>query len=549
MRSATRPPTPTMLPSWVRGWVAVGIGAGVVLLTGPPASAAVRTPAVTTISSPGPVQHGRMLPAAATVAAPEVTVLDDAGVLSSSEQRRINSVASALPGGPRVFVVTASLDGNTIDGYLDSLGSQVGWTGSESDPSVAHDVILLAVAPTARKLAYYYGTDFSALGGADDAVFEAMGAEFGNRQWGPGLLAGFGVIDRAFAGDIPATDTSSGNYSGRPAPSSHAGWWLILGLGGAAVLYGAVKSFLRRRRERKAGEAEAARRKQQQGLNLTKAGDLRGRLDQDQLLVPSIPDSPLQDQLEIDLTAAQTDLRAADAETDPDRAATDLTTVQASIASLDRRITLLRKVSGWEVAWSDEVALTRGLQTRLTAAIDGVTRLGAAPSGIRSASGPEADARVLTAGLDAVESEVRTGSTTIEAGLGRLMALDRDVRTRVQHAEEQFSAVREAKQAQQRKREQQRRQEQDRARREQEGRDDRFGGGGNSGSGWLGYWIGSSIGRSSRRGGGWSGGGWSGGGRSGGFSRGSRGGGGGFSRGGGGGFSRGGGGGGGSRSF
>lgn len=549
MRSATRSPARTVTPSWVRASVAVALGAGVVLLAGTPVAAASAPAAGVAVVAVVAALPGHARPAAALASAPKLSVLDDAEVLTSSEERRISTAAAKLPGSPRVFVVTGSLRGDTIEGYLDGLGSEVGWTGSESRPAVADDVILLAVAPTERKLAYFYGPDFSALSGADDAVYEAMGADFKNRQWGPGLLAGLDVVDQAFDGDIPTSGSSSGNYDGRPEPSSHAGWWLILGLGGAAVLYGASKSFLRRRTERKAAEAEKARREQQKGLNLTRSADLRGRLDQDQLLVPSIPDGPLQDQLETDLTAAQADLRSADTETDPDRAATDLTAVEQSIASLDRRITLLRKVSGWEVAWSDEVAMTRGLQTRLASAISGVTQLGAAPAGIRSASGPEVDAQVVTAGLDALEAEVRNGSTTIEAGLGRLMAVDRDLRTRVHHAEQQLSAVREAQQAEQRKRDQQRRQQQERAQRDQDQRNDTFGGGGNSGSGWLGYWIGSSVGRNSRRGGGWSGGGWSGGGRSGGFSGGSRRSGGGFSRGGGGGFSRGGGGGGGSRSF
>lgn len=560
MRSANRPSAHTVTPRWARAGAALALAGGVVLLVGAPAAAAPSTaPAahaapVASVAEflhpPAPALQQRVL-----VAAPRLTVLDDADVLSSSDERRIATAAARLPGSPRVYVVTGALGGDTIEGYLDDLGSRVGWTGSSSRPAVADDVILLAVAPTERKLAYYYGTDFSALNGADDAVFEAMGAEFGDRLWGAGLLAGLDTVDGAFDGDVPVSDSSSGNDDGRPGQQSHAGWWLILGLGGAAVLYGVGKSFLRRRKERQAGKAETARRERQKGLNLTKGADLRGRLDQDQLLVPSIPDSPLQDQLETDLTAAQTDLRSAGAETDPDRAATELATVEEAVASLDRRITLLRKVSGWEVAWSDEVGRTRGLQTRLAAAISGVSALGATPSGIRSAAGPEADAQVVTTGLDALESEVREGATTIDAGLGRLMAVDRDLRTRVHHAEQQLSAVREAQQTEQRRRDEKRRQEADRARREQEQRDDTFGGGGNSGSGWLGYWIGSSVGRSSRRGGGWSGGGWSGGGRSGGgrsggFSGGrSRGGGGGFSRGGGGGFSRGGGGGGGSRSF
>lgn len=574
MRSANRPRARTVTPPWARTGAALGLVVGAVLLAGTPAAAAPVTgsaavagspiagypiagfaPAVAAApaSVPDTGSLGSPAPAVrdlALAAAPRLSVLDDADVLSSSDERRIATAAARLPGSPRVFVVTAALGGDTIEGFLDDLGSRVGWTGSASGPAVADDVILLAVAPTERKLAYYYGSDFSALNRADDAVFEAMGAEFGDELWAAGLVAGLDAVDGAFDGDVPTTGSSGGNYDGRPEQDSHAGWWLILGLGGAAVLYGVGRSWLRRRKERQAGKAETARREQLKGLNLTKGTDLRGRLDQDQLLVPSIPDSPLQDQLETDLTAAQTDLRSAGAETDADRAATALAVVEEAVASLDRRITLLRKVSGREVAWSDEVGRTRRLQTRWAAAISGVSALGATPAGVRSAAGPEADAQVVTTGLDALESEVREGVTTIDAGLGRLMAVDRDLRARVYHAEQQLSALQEAQKAEQRRRDEKRRQEAERARREQEQRDDTFGSGGGSGSGWLGYWIGSSVGRSSRRGGGWSGGGWSGGGRSGGFSGGrSRGGGGGFSRGGGGGFSRGGGGGGGSRSF
>jgi len=377
----------------------------------------------------------------------------------------------------------------------------------------------------------YYGANLtSTLDPGQDQIFDAMGPQFKSGNWGGGLVAGIRMIGQAMSGTLPPAETGT-DYQGGSEPASNTGWWVFGGLAVAGAGYVGGRKLVAKNRDKKAAEAEKARLAKLSGENLNRVAELRARLDQDQLLVPSIPDGPLQNQLEMDLKAANADLFSAGADTNPVQAGKELQTVGAAIESLDRRVALLRKATGWEVAWSEEVQQFRDSSETLRQLTAEITAFPA-----QAPSAPD-----VSETLDTLQADVREGRKTIEVGLGELMTVGRDLRTRVHQATEQLDSLNQARQAQRRQQEAKARREAEQERAEQ----DSYRGGGRSGSGWLGYWIGSSMGRS--RGGGWGGGGW-GGGRSSGGSR-SRSSGGGFSRGGGGSFSRGSSSGGGSRSF
>lgn len=467
------------------------------------------------------------------------TIYDNAATLDSSEVRQVNAAIKQLPSSVKVIVVTARVGtGNLVDYLKNNMGSKVGWNGS----TFAHDTVVVAVATDIRQMDIYYGSDLiRTLDPAQDQVFSAMGAKFRDADWGGGLVAGITTIGQALDGTLPAPDPGN-DYPGATKKRSNAGWWVAGGLGVAGLGYAGGKNLLRNRRQKQAEAAEKARLDRLSGENLNRVAELRARLDQDQLLVPSIPDSPLQDQLEMDLKAADADLNTAALETSPEQGAKELEKVSAAVESLDRRVALLRKATGWELAWTDEVQQSRDRSAELG-------RLTARIAAFPAAAAPAPD---VTTTLYALEADVRDGRKSIETGLGELMTIARDLNARVYHAEQQLSSLDEAREAEQRRQAQRQREVQT-----QEYQDSYRGGGG--GSGWLGYWVGSSM---NRRGGGWGGGGW-GGGRGGGWgggrggggwgggsrSSGSRGSGSGWSRGGGGSFSRGGGSGGGSRGF
>lgn len=457
------------------------------------------------------------------------TIFDNAATLDSSEVRQINAAIKELPSSVRVIVVTARVGtGELVDYLKNKMGSKVGWDGS----TFSHDTVVVAVATDIRQMDIYYGSDLTGtLNPAQDQIFSAMGAKFRDADWSGGLVAGITAIGQALGGTLPAPDRGN-DYQGETKKKSNAGWWVAAGFGVAGLGYAGGKNLLRNRRQKQTEAAEKARLGRLSGDNLTRVAELRARLDQDQLLVPSIPDSPLQDQLEMDLKAADADLNTAAMETSPEQGAKELEKVSAAVESLDRRVALLRKATGWELAWADEVQQTRDRSTELG-------RLTAQITAFRAAA-PTAPELITT--LNTLEADVREGRKSIEVGLGELMTIARDVNGRAYHAEQQLSSLREARDADERR--QVRRQRETQAQAYQ----DSYRGGG----GWLGYWIGSSMNRrgggwdgARGRGGGWGGGGWGGSSRS----SGSRGSGSGWSRGGGGSFSRGGGSGGGSRGF
>lgn len=519
---------------------AIGICA-VLLLAGQQTAAASSASGVQLTAATGDRGNAAHRVASAQLAAASVTIVDDADVLSSSDESRIRSVARELPSSVRLYVATSDIRSGELTGWLKDEGSRVGWTGS----GAASTALILAVAPDVRKMDAHWGSSVG-LDAYEEDVFSAMSSDFADGDWAGGLISGIETASRGLSGDLsPGSvggSSTSGNSS-RGNNSSGNGWWLILGLLALLVLVVVFRKVRRGITERRAAAAEKTRLDGVRSENLSTTTDLRTRLDQDQLLVPSIPDSPLQDQLELDLTGAQSDLRFADAMGDPDDQQKHLRATAAHVDALDRRIALLRKAPGWEVAWSQEVEAARTQLRDWESGVSAVKALGAAPVTGEVSGQPAQE-------LNRIENEVRTQAVALETGLGQVITLDRAVRTKVQDISTQLDALQKAAQAAERKA------EADRvaAQRDQDGGGWGSGSGG-SGSNWTSFWLGNAMGRSSSRGwgGGWSGGGggWgSGGGRSRTFGGGSSRsfGGGGFSRGGGG-FSRGGGGGGGSRSF
>lgn len=477
---------------------------------------------------------GPAVPAAAEAGlAADATIIDGANTLNSSEEQRINSAVAALPDSATVYVVTARVGTGDLVDYLHDMGSRVGWNGSAFGPNT----IVLAVATDIRQMDLYYGSNLtSTLDPGQDQIFNAMGPQFKAGNWGGGLVSGIKMIGQAMNGTLPPAETGT-NYQGGSKPASNTGWWVFGGLGVAGAGYVGGRKLVAKNREKKAAEAEKARLAKLSGENLNRVAELRARLDQDQLLVPSIPDGSLQNQLEMDLKAANADLFSAGADTNPVQAGRELQTVGAAIESLDRRVALLRKATGWEVAWSEEVQQFRDSSDTLHQLTADITAFPAQTPAAPDVSGT----------LDTLQADVREGRKTIEVGLGELMKIGRDLRTRVRQATDQLASLQQARAAEQRQQEAKARREAELADAQAQAEQNSYRGGG-GGSGWLGYWIGSSMGRS--RGGGW--GGWGGGGWSGGRSSGggrSRSSGGGFSRGGGGSFSRGSSSGGGSRGF
>jgi uncharacterized membrane protein YgcG len=349
----------------------LGSGALALLIAGPASAAAI---------GPGHLAAGQhsSLPARGAavlaLAAPSVTVIDNAHVLDSADRSRITSAAKALTEPDQVVVVTARVGTGDLVDYLHELGSQVGWDGTEFGART----LVLAVGTDIRQMDMYYGTDLAAaLDQHNDPIFSSMTSSFRQGDWGGGLTAGLRAVGEAFAGTLPSTDTGT-DFAGKPG-TSHTGWWILGGLGVGALGYSGGKSALRKRSEQRAKKAEIRRRDELTAANAVLAGDLRARLDQDQLLVNSIADSPLQDQLERDLNEAQTDLRSARGESDPDAAKTDLGTVSAAIDSIDRRISLLRKASDWKVAWAREVQTVRDESAALADAIAKIAAFPATP--------------------------------------------------------------------------------------------------------------------------------------------------------------------------
>lgn len=489
-------------------------GAGAVALLSP-GSAAAAAPSV------------RLAPTA-----PRVSVIDNAHVLVGDDQSRITAAAGRLTEPSRIIVVTARIGTGELESYLHGLGNQVDWNGS----SYGTGTLVLAVGTDVRQAELRYGESLTAaLDPHQDQIFSAMISGFSSSAWGDGFVSGLNTTGQAFAGALP-DESGSGSSGGATAgpDTSHTGWIVFGALGVGALGYAGGKSVLRKRKDAKASRQEQRRRDELEAANSMTAGDLRPRIDQDQLLVASIPDSALQDQLEQDLNEAQSDLRSAQGESDPDVAKTDLDGVTAAVASIDRRISLLRQASDWKVAWADEVQTVRDDDEKLMSTVAEITAFPA-----NAPSTPD-----LSAELNTLEADVREGRTPIAEGLGRLMTLARVRRTALHQASEQLAALQLARENEQRRQQELARQKLQEQRAEQERQHrNRYNGRGGGGNAWLGWWIAgavaNSIGRSGGGGGGF-GGGWSGGGGGGG-------GGGGFSRGGGG-FSRGGGGG-GSRSF
>lgn len=537
--STSRGRTVGALPRLLSAVSAVMLGA-LLTLAGQQSSAAAAPSEVLagapSIGHPAAALPVQSLPAlslpALSLAAGSVTIVDDANVLSASDESRIRSAARTLPSSVRLFVATADIRSGELTGWLDNEGSRVGWTGSGASSSA----LILAVAPAVRKMDAHWGSSVR-LNAYEDDIFSAMSSDFADGDWAGGLISGVETASSALSGDLSPGSGSGTNNSGSSGNSkSGNGWWLILALFAVMVL---IVVFTRVRRgitERRAAAAEKTRLEGVRSDNLSTTTDLRTRLDQDQLLVPSIPDSPLQDQLELDLTAAQSDLRFADAMGDPDDQQKHLRTTAANVDALDRRIALLRKAPGWEVAWSQEVEASRTQLRDWADGVSAVKALGAAPVTGDVPDRPAQD-------LNRIENDVRTQTIALETGLGQVMTLDRAARAKVQDISTQLDALKKAALAAERKAAADRL-----AAQRAQDRDDRGSGSGGSGFNWTSFWLGNAVGRSSSRG--W-GSGWSsgGGGRSrtfgGGGSRSF--GGGGFSRGGGG-FSRGGGGG-GSRSF
>ncbi|MGI8415809.1 MAG: TPM domain-containing protein, partial [Nakamurella sp.] len=462
------------------------------------------------------------------------TIVDQASVLSTSDRAQLTRAVTNLPQDAHVFVVTADYSAdlnnpNELDEFLKGQGETVGWTGSNWDT----DAIVVAVAPDAHDSGLYCGADINAAvcDVGFDQIRGMMSPGFRDGDFGAGLLAGVTGVGQAMAGTLPSGESGT-DYSGQPQNSPPTGWYVIGGLGVAALGYGGAKKLMRTRKDKKAAaaeQAELARIKAQNGLTVSA---LRARLNQDQLLVPSIPDSTVQDQLGLDLTPAESDLRSADTASDPRQEATELTAVSAAVDSVDRRVTLLRKASGWEVAWAAEVDATRTRAQRLTELIG---QIAAFP-----ATAPTAPD--YSANLDTLEGDVREGRKTIEVGLGELMTVDRDLKTRVQQADQQFTSLQQARELERKRQEDKARQDQ-LDQQYQQGSSYRNSSGGRGNGALLGWLIGTAM---SRRSGGGFGGGWGGGGGfggSGGFGGGNRSSGSGssWSRGGGGSFSRGGG--------
>lgn len=468
---------------------------------------------------------------AAVAAGSTATIVDQASVLSTSDRAQLTRAVTNLPQAAHVFVVTADYSAdlnnpNELDQFLKAQGERVGWYGTEWDA----DAIVVAVAPQAHDSGLYCGADINAAVCAVgfDQIRGMMSPGFRDGDFGAGLLAGVTGVRQAMAGTLPTAETDT-NYAGQPQNSPPTGWYVIGGLGVAALGYGGVKKLMQSSKDKKAAAAEQvelARIKAENGLTVS---GLRARLNQDQLLVPSIPDSAVQDQLGLDLTAAESDLRSANTASDPQQEATELTAVSAAVDSVDRRVTLLRKASGWEVAWAAEVDATRTRAQRLTELIG---QLAAFP-----ATAPTAPD--YSAALDTLEGDVREARKTIEVGLGELMTIDRDLKTRVQQADQQVTSLQQARELDRKRQEEKARQDQFDLRYQQgSSYGNSYGGRGNGAL--LGWLIGTAM---SRRSGGGFGGGWGGGWGGGGGFGGSRSSGSGssWSRGGGGSFSRGGG--------
>ncbi|MDQ2846151.1 MAG: TPM domain-containing protein [Actinomycetota bacterium] len=476
--------------------------------------------------------------AALAAAGSTATIVDQATVLGSSDRAQLTRAITNLPQDAHVFVVTAGYsqdlnNPNELDQFLQAQGERVGWNGTEWDA----DAIIVAVAPKAHDSGLYCGADMRAVCAVGfDQIRGTMSPGFRDGDFGAGLLAGVTGVGQAMAGTLPTAETDT-NYAGQPQNSPPTGWYVIGGLGVAALCYGGVKKLMQSSKDKRAAAAEQvelARLKAENGLTVS---GLRARLNQDQLLVPSIPDSAVQDQLGLDLTAAESDLRSANTASDPRQEATELMAVSAAVDSVDRRVTLLRKASGWEVAWAAEVDATRARAQRLTELIG---QIAAFP-----ATAPTAPD--YSANLDTLEGDVRETRKIIEVGLGELMTIDRDLKTRVQQADQQVTSLQQARELDRKRQEEMARQDQlDQQFQQGSSYGNSYGGRGNGAL--LGWLIGTAMSR--RSGGGFGGGGFGGGGFGGGWGGGGGGFGGGsrssgsgssWSRGGGGSFSRGGG--------
>ncbi|WP_212754485.1 TPM domain-containing protein [Nakamurella aerolata] len=575
---------------------AAGVAAVVPLLVAGPAAAAP-TAGVSVISAPHAEPHPAA-PAAGTVTSTQVSIVDDAGVLSRSDERQIEDAAADLPEAVRLYVVTASYSGDPnrsmIEQWMRDQGSRVGWTGSGWQP----DAVILAVAPTARDSMVQCGSAVNACSSAD-AIRGAMSAGFRAGDFGKGLLDGVEMVGQAMRGTAPTSDIPSD-----PGEKSYTGW-LVFGGAGVALLGYSGATRLRDSRRTKAEQAEQQRRKQAQAAeNGIAVSSLRARVNQAQLITagngaqsdaptpapdtaaaagaatdsqggdsqaadsragdsqgggsnqaagtkltaPSLPTPVSNAELQVrqtlanDLTTANAELNAVGSVDDPYAAAKEITKIQADVSSIEERITVIAQGRDWTVAWARLVDRVRSRADRVQGTLRRIGELKA------TASATVPDGIALR--IDQLENQVREGQLDADTGVLQLTTIDKDLRAAQANADNQLTALEDA-----RKREAERaRQEAERQRRQQEW-DQRYGGGGFGGGGGSyddGYARGYRRGRSGSVGAGWlgwvigssmgsgrsRGGGWGGGGGFGG------GGGGSWSRGGGGSFGGGGGGGG-----
>lgn len=587
---------------------AAGIGALVPLLISGPAAAATRS-AVLPAAAPTPAGapsggaagfgtggFGSGSLAATTATRTQVHIIDDAGVLTSSDERQIEDAAADLPEAVRLYVVTAGYSGDPnrsmIEQWTQDQGSSAGWTGSGWQP----DAVILAVAPTARDSMVQCGSAVDACRSAD-AIRGAMSAGFRAGDFGAGLVDGVEMLGQAMRGTAPTSDVPS-----ESGEKSYTGWLVFGGAGVALLGYSGAKKLRENRRTKADLEEKRRRREAQAAENGIAVSSLRARVNQAQLITadnrsqqsteqagsgaaatgqtgaaepsagsgpsagaaltpPSLPAPVSNAELQVrralagDLTTANAELNAVGSVDDPYVAAKEITRIQALVSSIEERITVIAQGRDWTVAWARLVDRVRSRADQLQGTLQRIGELKAAAT----ASVPDG----IGQRLSQLETQVREGQLDADTGVLQLMTIDKDLRSGQANAENQLTALEDA-----RKREAERaRQEAERAERQrrQQEWEQRYGGGGwggggggdyddgyrqgyrrgrggSIGAGWLGWVIGSSMGSGRSRGGGWGGGGWGGGG---GFGGGGFGGSGGsWSRGGGGSFGGGGGGGG-----
>lgn len=453
------------------------------------------------------------------VALADTTIIDGAKVLNTSE---VKAAANAVPGAD-VYVVTLADPGEGVADELKAIGSAAGWDDYNKDWD--DNGVIIGMYPSQvtgqSRIEIFYGQDFvSQLQGTyisiiDDDMIPAYKSSGPNAAMLAGLKGVRAALDGGYNDPGGAGSTSS--------KTSGATIWIVIGVVVLAVvlfvLYG-------RRKRTKAAAAEKDRLEKLALDNGYQAMQLHQRLDQAKILVGTIADSPAQDVVEADVADVERVLNRRDAEpdlnTDADLDHQNLTTLAAALDSISTRVAILRKDTGWQDMWSNEVATVRSASAQLLSNAQAVRQ---AKPDLQLNIQPVDDQ------LSTLQGSVLSGTTPIDRGVQALGEISRGVKTQADAVNAYLASIAEER----------RQAEAALARQREIDAQNRRGGGGmggGSGSFWggmIGGAIGSSMNNRRRGGGGGFGGGFGGGGFGGG--------------GGGGGRSGGGHGGGGGRSF